>query len=236
MKKPSSTKCADCDSLNRSLFSGLDEKSLALLDKHKTCNVYKKNQVIFHEGNRPLGLFCLTSGKVKIHKTGLDGREQIVRLAKPGDMIGYRSFLGEEFYSATAVALDDSCVCFIDKNDFFQVLKTNENFSLDLIHLLARELREAEDMIRDMAQKSVRERVAEVLLLIKEKYGVDASDPTLLNSRMTREELASYVGTATETLIRLLSDLKEENIIETQGRRIRILNPKALFQIANLEN
>lgn len=235
MKKQDSPSCLSCDSIKNSVFGELDNKNLGCLDSHKTCNLYKKGQVIFHEGNRPLGLYCLKQGKVKIYKTGIDGREQIVRLVKPGELLGYRAFLGEEFYSASAASIEDAVVCFIDKNDFHTVLHEDEKLSWNLIQILTRELREAENLLRDMAQKTVRERLAEVLLLIKQKYGVDQSDSTLLSAHLSRDELASFVGTATETLIRLLSDMKAEGVIETEGKRIRILDTKALAEIANIE-
>lgn len=235
MKKPEANQCANCASIGDSMFSNLEKKDLACLDSHKTCNTYKKGQVVFHEGNRPLGLYCLKEGKVKIFKTGVDGREQIVRLAKPGDLIGYRAFLGEEYYSASAASLEDAVICFIDKNDFHSILSSNAKLSWNLIQALSVELREAEDLLRDMAQKSVRERLAEILLLIKQKYGTDPNDPNVLSAKLSRDELASFVGTATETLIRLLSDLKAEKVVETEGKKIRILNHKALVEIANLE-
>jgi CRP/FNR family transcriptional regulator, polysaccharide utilization system transcription regulator len=237
MKKttPQQSPCEHCNSMHQSIFCNLKPKELDDLGQHKTINIYKKNQVIFHEGNRPLGLYCIKKGKVKIFKTGIDGREQIVRLAKNGNLIGYRSFLGEEFYSASASAIEDTELCFIDKNDFFGVLKNNDKLSWKLIQMLTTELRDAENLVRDMAQKSVRERLAEVLLILKEKFGPDKDDPDVLNCKMSREELASFVGTATETLIRLLSDFKQEKLIETKGKNIRLLDVSALAEVANLD-
>ncbi|MBF0104170.1 MAG: Crp/Fnr family transcriptional regulator [Deltaproteobacteria bacterium] len=228
--------CSKCPALKESLFCNLDDSALAKISSQKTCNTYKKGQIVFHEGNRPLGLYCLRSGKVKIFKTGIDRREQIVRLATPGDIIGYRSFLGEDSYTATAASLDDSLICFIDKDDFYGVLKEDSRLSLNIIKLLTTQLRTAEELLRDMAQKSVRERLAEVLLLLRNKFGTDKADSGVLNAKLSREELASFVGTATETLIRLLSDFKAEQVIETRGKHIKILDPKALMRIANLQN
>lgn len=232
-----STSCESCPTLNRSLFSEVkDPNTLRKLGRHKVCNQFKKGQVLFHEQGVPLGLFCLRSGKVKIYKTGPDGREQIVRLASPGDLIGYRSFLGEDSYSASAAVFEDSIICFIDKDDFRDVLTTTPNFTYSLIQLLSHELREAEDMIRDMAQKSVRERLAEVLLVLEKKFGHDETMGNTLSAILSREELASFVGTATETLIRLLSDMKDEGLVETQGRRIRLVDTAKLSAIAGLED
>lgn len=236
MKKSETPECDHCETLGKSLFCHLGKESLGNLDAHKTSNLYKKGQVIFHEGNRPLGVYCLERGKVKIYKTGIDGREQIVRLAGPGELIGYRAFLGEEFYSASAASIEDSQICFIDRDDFNHVLKENNTISTDLIRNLSHELREAEDMLQHMAQKSVRERLAETILLIKKKYGTEKNNAAALNVHFSREELASFVGTATETLIRLLSDLKAEKVIDTEGKKIIILNEAKLLTIANLEH
>lgn len=235
MKKPSLTNCEDCDSRSESVFCNLEVAQLSGLDTHKTCNLYKKGQNIFHEGTRPVGLYCIKEGKVKIYKTGIDGREQIIRMAKSGDLLGYRSFLAEEYYSATASALEDTSICFIDREDFNGVLGQSESLSKNLIKLLTRELRESENLVIDMAQKSVRERVAEVLLLLKEKFGMDAEQPKQLAATLTRDELASYVGTATETLIRLLSEFKEEKLIETKGRKIFIIDAEGLVEAAHIE-
>lgn len=235
MKKLEQSDCSDCASRKDSLFCAVHANNLTAISQNKTCNIFKRGQVLFHEGNRPMGLFCVQKGKVKIYKTGVDGREQIVRLAKDGDWVGYRSLLGEENYSASAAAIEDSEVCFIDNRTFYEVLKSEDDLRWALIKRLSLELREAENYIADMSQKSVRERVAEVLLILRKKYGYDAQDKRLLSVSMTREELANFVGTATETFIRLLSDMKDEGVIELQGRRIRIMSEQKLLEIANLD-
>ena len=107
-----------------------------------------------------MGVYCVKQGKIKIYKNGTDGREQVVRLAAPGDLVGYRAFLGEEHYTCTAATLEDSVVCFVDRNSFQKVLGGNHKFTHGLLNMLTQELRDAENMIRDMAQKSVRERLA----------------------------------------------------------------------------
>lgn len=227
--------CEHCGARKDSLFCHLNTQELKQLDKAKTCNTYKKGQVIFNEGNQPMGLFCMQEGKVKIYKTGVGGREQIVRMARPGDFLGYRAFLSGESYSATAMAIADCTICFIDKQTIFNILKNDDKLPWAFMKFLCRELRTAEELVTEMAQKSVRERLAEDLIILSRKYGYDKTDSTLLNVSLSREELASFVGTATETLIRLLSDMKRENVIDIQGRKIKILDEKKLLEIANLE-
>ncbi|MBU0505992.1 MAG: Crp/Fnr family transcriptional regulator [bacterium] len=226
--------CDQCDGLSNSLFNHLSPEDLALLDENKTCQVYKKGQIIFHEGNKPMGIYCVQEGSVKIYKTGVDGREQIVRMAKKGDFLGYRTLLGSDVYTAAGAAIVDAVICFIDKQVFFDVVKRNEKMLWLFIELLATELKAAENYIADMAQKTVRERLAEVLLLLKNKYGFHTTERNVLNVTLTRDELASIVGTATETLIRHLSDFKDECVIEVKGRKIKILDLPKLIKIANI--
>lgn len=235
MSKSPKVSCSDCSSRSQSVFCELEKGDLDHLDLSKTCNIYKKGQVIFHEGNVPMGLFCIQRGKAKIFKTGVDGKDQIVRLASNGDVLGYRALLGEDSYTATATALEECMICFLDRKTLFQLIQENKEFSWKIIQMLSNQLKDAENYLKDMAQKSVRERLAEIILILKNKYGVDNADPTIINAKLTREELASFVGTATETLIRLISDLKNENIIATKGRQIQILNLESLMEIANLD-
>ncbi len=196
---------------------------------------FKKGQVIFSEGGHPLGLFCINDGKVKIEHSGVDGKEQIVRMAKGGDVLGYRALLSNERYNASAVALDDTDVCFIPKDPFFNVLKTNPGLSLDIIKMLSSELRKAEETITDLAQKPVRERMAEALLFLKETYGFEEDGQTI-NVILSREDIANLVGTATETAIRLLSEFKKDGIVESVGKKLRIANIEKLIKTANIYN
>ncbi|MCP5464632.1 MAG: Crp/Fnr family transcriptional regulator [Deltaproteobacteria bacterium] len=207
---------------------------MANFDQHKTCNYYKKGQVIFHEGTRPIGLFCIRSGQVKICRTGLEGKEQIVRLAKSGSIIGYRSFLAEELYSASAIAIEGTTICCIDRDDLNKALASNPLFYKNLVKLMSFDLRKSEDLVFGLAQKSARERLAEVLLLLKEEFGIDPLDSAKLGVQLSRQELSTYTGVATETIIRLLSEFKQEGWVDLQGRQIRILNYKALVDEANL--
>ncbi|MCB0700656.1 MAG: Crp/Fnr family transcriptional regulator [Chitinophagaceae bacterium] len=196
---------------------------------------FKKGQVIFNEGGHPLGLFCINDGKVKLEHSGIDGKEQIVRMAKGGDVLGYRALLSSERYNATAVALDDTDVCFIPKEPFFDVLKTNPRLSLDIIKMLSTELRKAEDTITDLAQKPVRERMAEALLFLKETYGYE-EDGATINVVLSREDIANLVGTATETAIRLLSEFKKDGMVESVGKKLKITDSEKLIKTANIYN
>lgn len=228
-----SVRCVDCQSRYKSVFCDLVRGDLDKIDDTKSCEILKKGQVIFQEGSRPLGIYCVYEGKIKVFKTGDDGKEQIIRLEKEGSLLGYRAVLGNEMYSATATALEESRVCFIPKSVFLSILSHNTALSFQMMQLLSHDLRTAEERITTLAQKPVRERLAEVLLFIKETYGLEADGKTI-NVTLTREELANTVGTATETLIRLLADFKHEGLIELEGKRIKLIDQKALLQLSNV--
>lgn len=227
--------CNNCDSRADSVFCKLCHNDIEVFNHTKSCNTYKKGQLIFNEGNNPYGLFCINNGKVKVYRTGQDGKDQIVRMAKGGDVIGYRALLNAEAYNASAMALEDCEICFIPRDAFFQVLKDNAGLSLELIRLLAEDLKKAEQTITDLAQKPVRERMAEALLFLKQTYGLEADGQTI-SVVLSREEMANLVGTATETAIRLLSEFKHDGIVAFAGKKIQILNNEKLIRTANIDN
>ncbi len=164
---------------------------------------------------------------------GSDGKDQIVRLAKPGDVIGYRALMADTNYSASAVALDEAVVCFIPKSQFLELISHNMEFSAGLMKLLSQALGEAEERMVQMAYKPVRERLAEALLLLQKTYNKEEGQDNFTIS-ISREDLASIVGTAKETTIRLLSEFKDENIISAKGSNITILDSDKLYKICHL--
>jgi len=208
---------------------------LIIIDEHKSCIPYKKGQIIFNEGNYPLGVYCINKGKVKLAHAGQDGKEQIVKLAKEGDVLGYRSMLSSERYNASAIALEDTQICFISKEVFFSLLRKNPTLSLEIIRMLALELRLTENRLTDIAQKPVRERMAEALLFLKETYGFERDNATI-SVVLSREDIANLVGTATETAIRLLSEFKHDKIVVFVGKKIKILDMDKLVKTANIYN
>lgn len=213
--------CTDCISCKYSLFGDLPKNELQEFSKTKVFHFYKKGQLIFHEGNYPAGLYCIFSGKVKVYKLGPDSREQIVRLAKPGKVLGYRALLSNDKYYASATALEDTHVCFFPKASFLELLQQNLPFALKTVELLSSDLRYAEKMIMNLAQKTVKSRIAEALLTLQEYYGMENSGGAI-NSTIRREDIGNMAGTTTETTIRVLSDLKKEGIISLEGKKIVI--------------
>ncbi|OFX61003.1 MAG: Crp/Fnr family transcriptional regulator [Bacteroidetes bacterium GWA2_30_7] len=215
-----------------SVFKSLTNSELEELIQENNCNSYKKGQIIYHEGNRVKGFYCVYSGIIKIFKTGIEGKEQIIRFAKAGDIIGYRSVLSGENVCTSAKVNEDALLCFIKSDALFSLLRKNPQFAIDLLKLVSNELGEANVFITEIAQKSVKERLAETIIYLKDSFGIDKEN--YLNIIITREELANIIGTATESVIRLLSDFKNEKLIEIKGRKIKLLNIGALQKIASI--
>ena len=225
--------CETCEPRLKSIFHELIPEDLEKLSLHKGCNFHKAGQILFEEGGYPAGLYCINRGKIKLYKTGKDGKEQIVRLVKEGDVVGYRSLISGEQYSASAAVLEDAAICFIPKSAFLNLLKESSSFNTRVIELLCHDLASAEQRELSLAQQSVKERLAETLLMLKEFYGLE-NDGVTLKGTLTREDLANIVGTATETLIRLLSEFNAKGIIELDKKKIKILNPQALLRTTNV--
>ncbi len=225
--------CETCHARLGSIFCDISDLELSNISAQKHCNFYLKGQQIFTEGNSPTGLHCVNRGKIKVSQSGFEGKEQSIRLAKEGDILGYRSLISGEPYTASAIAIEDSKVCIIPKALFFEMIRQNPDLTGNVMKLLASDLKDAENKITNLAQKPVIERLAEAILMLKEYYGF-VKDENLLNITITREEIANIVGTATETAIRILSELKREGIIALDGKKIKILNIDALIKLANL--
>ncbi len=227
--------CQNCQSRVNSLFGDLQTGELSSLSANKCGNVYKKGQVIFYEGTTPTGLFCISQGLVKLGKINEDGKEQIVRLAKAGSALGHASLLSGSSYSQTATALEDTTVCFIPRTVFMNLVQSKSSLMIKVVELLSHDTLEAESRLLNMAYHTVRERLAETLLMLKEFSGVDGDGKTL-KATMSREDIANLVGTATETVIRLLSDFKSGGLIELEGKKIRILDSSSLLEAANISD
>lgn len=215
-----------------SIFRHLTEEELMLIPIDQDPEFYKRGTIIYEEGSRINGFYCVQKGIIKIYKTGFDGKEQIIRFAKKGDIMGFRSTLAREKACTTAKVLEDASIFFVHGDTVINLVKKNGDFGYELLRIACRELGEANDYIADIAQKTVRERLAEVLIHLRQDFDIDRDN--FLKISLTREELANMVGTATESVIRLLSEFKQDNLIELQGRRIKIKDEKALIKIGNI--
>lgn len=227
--------CTHCAKRFTNIFCNPVYDSVETINKEKICTAYKKGEYIFKEGSVPYGVFCVNTGKIKLSKSGDDGREQIIRLVKPGDPLGYRSLLSGQRYNASAVALENCGVCFIPKEIFLDILQKDSSLSMEMMKMLSDDLGKATMQLTRLAQKPVRERMAEAILFIKETYGL-APDGHTINASFSREDIANIAGTATETAIRLLSEFKRDGIIDLQGKKIIISDIEKLVSTANISD
>jgi CRP-like cAMP-binding protein len=199
------------------------------ISREKNQVLYKKGQYIFREGDRVFGLYFIQQGKVKIISTGINGKEQIVRLAIDGHIIGHRGY-GSETYPIGAVALEDTRTCFLDNDILYSVFMNNPRFTYALMMFYAFELRKTEVRQRHLAQMSIREKVADTLIYLKEIFGMAARDKSL-NIILSRQELADIAGTTSEQVTRELSDFENESLIKKDGKKIILLNVNGLNKI-----
>ncbi len=222
----------ECSFQFHPIFKHLTEEEIELVNFEKKCDFYSRGDILYHEGRKMTGFYCVNKGIVKIYKTGIDGKEQIIAFAQKGNILGYRSILSDENACTTAKIIEDAILCFLPSHLLIDLVKKNSPFSFEIMKLTCQELGEANSYITDIAQKTVRERLAEILIQLKDKFGLDMDNT--LNISLTREELANIVGTATESVIRLLSEFKDDNYVELNGRKIIILDIKGLIKTANV--
>ena len=219
--------CASCVNTRCLIKKNLDNITNSVFVENKNTLKCKKGQQFIIEGAPVNGLFFILNGTVKVFRTGINGREQIVRFAKEGEIIGHRGFGTEEYYSIGAIALQDAVLCYFSKDDLQEALLENPKFSYDMMLFYAKELNRSESKVKSISQMTVRERVIDTLLYINRKFG-DLRG--YLNLPLSRKEYADYAGTTEEQVIRIFSALKKEGLIIAQGKKIGITN------IQNLKN
>ena len=217
----------------KSIYKYLTEEEKVELEDHLTRTHIKKNDFIFKEGDKPLGFITLEEGKVKIFKEGVGGREQILRMVKPGGFVSYRALIAGEIHIASAVALEDSVITVIDAEHFFNKLLKNNQLSQRLLTKLAKELGFSNSRTVTLTQKHIRGRLAESIILLKYKYGVEPDGATI-KAYLSREDLANLSNMTTSNAIRTLSSFVTERVIAIDGRKVRILDHQKLERISKL--
>ena len=211
--------CGACENENCLIKRNLQTLTGSEFVDNKSTLKCKKGQQFIMEGAPVNGLFFILKGTVKVFRTGINGREQIVRFAKEGEIIGHRGFGTEEYYSIGAIALQDSVLCYFSKDDLQVTLLENPQFAYDMMLFYANELNRSENKVKSISQMTVRERVIDTLLYINRKFG-DLRG--FLNLPLSRKEYADYAGTTEEQVIRVFSALKKENLITAKGKKIGI--------------
>jgi CRP-like cAMP-binding protein len=222
-----------CIEGSSSVFKGLNQKDKEILVNQHTMSIIKKGQFLFKEGEKPRGLICLASGKVKVFKEGVGGRIQILRMVRQQGFIGYKALFSDSPWSVSAIAIEDSAICIFEKNIFVAILKKNPDLSIKLIKVIADELWFSNNRIVSLTQKHIRGRLAESLLVLRDTYGFEADGKTI-RVLMPREDIANLSNMTTSNAIRTLSNMAHEGIIEISGKRISILDGKQLELISEL--
>jgi CRP-like cAMP-binding protein len=220
----------DLQGLNAFLDEARETRSLQDLSKDREMRTYRKKDEIFREGMYPRGVFFVNKGKVKTYQTNDQGKELITSLHSEGDFFGFLALLKDEPYTHSAAALENSEICLIPKDEFFALLYRNADVAKKFISILAGSLSESEQVLIQLAYNSVRKRVAESLVRLSDKYHKGEEQ---FKINMSREDLAQLVGTATESVIRVLSDFKNEGYVDVYGSNITILNYEKLAAMKN---
>tara|TARA_R110002124_G_scaffold40042_4_gene125826 strand:- start:50 stop:1114 length:1065 start_codon:yes stop_codon:yes gene_type:complete len=223
------------DRSSEGLSEFLDEaKSFELLNKlaeGKKIKTLKKKETVYTEGSFPNSIFFLQKGKIKAYKTNDSGKGYITDLFKVGDFFGYLDLLQSQSYEETTIALENSEIAVIPKEDFFNLLQGNREVSTKFIKMLSNEIKDREERLLQLAYNSVRKRVAQALVLLVQRYQDDRNK--VFSMSISRDDIAAMAGTATETVIRTLSDFKDEGLIEMKGSMITVKENEKLMRMRN---
>jgi DNA-binding response OmpR family regulator len=221
----------DLEGLKKLMQTSKGKDALQALTEHRNANSYKKKELIYSEGNHPNRLYYILKGKVKVYKTNEDGKELVTDLYSAGDFLGHIALLEGTIYKDSAEALEKTEIAIIPKEDFDEIISMNTDVAKKFIQLLAKNVSEKENLLLALAYNSLRRKVADALLKVQKKYKLENNDNFEID--MSRENLASIAGTATESLIRTLSDFRQEKLIDITKGNITILNKEKLENLVN---
>jgi CRP-like cAMP-binding protein len=222
-----------CLEASSSVFKGLKTKEKELIDKHHYYAVFKKGDMVIKEGGKARGFICLVSGKLKVFRTGVGGRGQIIRMVRPYGFIGYRTLFYEDRFSFSATAIEDTAICVLGKTTLVKILKNNADLSFKMMKTITDELVFSNNRIISLTQKHIRGRIAESLLILRDTYGLETDGKTL-RVALSREDIANLSSMITSNAIRTLSGMASEGIIEMNGRKITINDFETLERISQI--
>ncbi|MGB5665847.1 MAG: Crp/Fnr family transcriptional regulator [Maribacter sp.] len=226
MENDESTRCENCIVRQFNFLRAMNKEELKKVSDSKITKTVKKGESLFEEGEKLDGVYCVRSGVSKLSKLSANGKDQIVKLASKGEVMGQRAVIAEESTNVSAVAVSDMQVCFVPKNSIVHTLHRNPDFAVEVLRHMAHDLKEADDVIVNMSQKTVKQRIAEAFLYLRNNYGEDANG--FLTLTLSREDIANVVGTATESAIRIISEFKKKGMIKTSGKKIGVVDEKLL--------
>lgn len=215
------------------MWQPLSDEQREYLMSNFTIQSYKKNEVIYCEGEAPTHLMCLLSGKVKIYKDGVGGRSQIIRVIKPVEYFGYRAYFAKEDYLTAAAAFESSTICLIPMEVIMNLISQNTELAMFFIRQLSIDLGIADERTVNLTQKHIRGRLAESLIFLKDSYGVE-EDGSTLSIYLSREDLANLSNMTTSNAIRTLSNFSNERLISIDGRKIKIIDEEKLKKISKI--
>ena len=215
------------------LIAPLNDEQREFLKSNYTIQTYKKNEIIYWEGESPVHLMCLISGKVKIYKDGVGGRSQIIRMIKQSEYFAYRAYFAKESFVTAAAAFEPSAVCLIPMDIITTLVSQNNDLAMFFIRQLSKDLGIADERTVNLTQKHIRGRLAESLLFLKENYGLE-EDGSTLSIYLSREDLASLSNMTTSNAIRTLSNFATERLITIDGRKIKVIDEEKLKKISKI--
>ncbi|MBS9460905.1 Crp/Fnr family transcriptional regulator [Flagellimonas sp. 389] len=223
------SRCENCIVRQFNSLRAMSKEELKAVSDSKTTKTIKKGEPLFEEGDKLNGVYCVRNGVSKLSKLSSNGKDQIVKLASTGEVIGQRSVVAQECANLSAIAVNDMEVCFIPKETINHTLQKNPNFTLEVLRHMAHDLKEADDVIVNMSQKTVKQRIAEAFLYLKNNFGEDENGFLALS--LSREDISNVVGTATESAIRIISEFKKKGLIHTSGKKVGIKNERKLVEL-----
>lgn len=224
------TQCSWCDTCKINLFKNLSTPDLERISVRKDQRFLRRGETLFEEGESPKGIYCIRSGICKLTKLCTNGNSQIVRIIKNGTLLGQRSLIGQEKVNLTATAVSDLEYCFIPREIINIIISERPRFMTEIAKELSEELRRTDNFVAEMIQKSVKERLASALFFFQSLFGED--EEGFIDILLSREEIANFVGAATESLIRVLTQMSKSGLVEVSAKRIKILDAKLLKQIS----
>ena len=223
------SRCENCIIRQFNSLRAMSKEELKQVSDSKTTRTIKKGEPIFKEGDKLNGVYCVRNGVSKLSKLSANGKDQIVKLASKGEVLGQRSVISQESTNLSAIAVNDMEVCFIPKESINNTLQKNPNFTLEVLRHMAHDLKEADDVIVNISQKTVKQRMAEAFLYLQNNFGEDAEGYLALT--LSREDISNVVGTATESAIRIISEFKKKGLIQTSGKKIGIKDERKLLEM-----
>lgn len=223
------SRCEHCVIRQFNSLRALSKEELKRVSNARIMKRVKKGETLFEEGDKLNGVFCVRNGVSKLSKLSSNGKDQIVKLTAKGEVIGQRSVIAEEKANLSARALTDMEVCYIPKDIILDSLHKNPDFTYEVLRHMAHDLKDADDVIVNISQKTVKQRIAAAFLYLKENFGVDKDG--FITLVISREDFSGIIGTALESTIRMISEFKKNGLLETSGKKIKIVNEKALKDI-----